>query len=42
VERSGDALVVAEPVPDEGRSVERLDALRAAATRVAGAEPVTA
>jgi hypothetical protein len=35
VEVAGDALVIAEPVPDEGRSVDRLDALRAAAGSVA-------
>jgi hypothetical protein len=34
--RAGDALVLAEPVPNEGRSVERLDALRAAAIVVGG------
>lgn len=39
VERVGDALVVAEQVPDEGRSVERLDALRATAVRAAGGTP---
>jgi hypothetical protein len=32
-------LVVAEPVPDEGRSVERLDALRATAVRAADGVP---
>ena len=39
VERVGNMLVVAEPVPDEGRSVERLDALRATAVRAAGGVP---
>src|SRR4051812_17001523 len=39
VERVGDLLVVAEPVPDEGRSVERLDALRVTAVRAAGGVP---
>jgi hypothetical protein len=42
VERVGDVLVIAEPVPDEGRSVERLDALRATAVRAAGGVPVLA
>jgi hypothetical protein len=37
VEQNGDVMVIAEPVPDEGRSVERLDALRAVAARTAGA-----
>lgn len=35
VERVGNILVIAEQVPDEGRSVERLDALRATAVRAA-------
>ena len=35
VERAGAALVIAEQVPDEGRSIERLDALRAAAVAAA-------
>jgi hypothetical protein len=39
VERAGDVLVVAEQVPDEGRSVERLDALRATAVRATGGVP---
>src|SRR3954447_21959809 len=39
VERVGDVLVVAEPVPDEGRSAERLDALRVTAVRAAGGVP---
>jgi hypothetical protein len=42
VERVGDVLVIAEPVPDEGRSVERLDALRATAVRAAGGVPALA
>jgi hypothetical protein len=36
VARVGDAIAVAEQVPDEARSVERLDALMAAARQVAG------
>jgi hypothetical protein len=39
VQRVGDALVVAEPVPYEGRSIERLDALRVTAVRAAGGVP---
>jgi hypothetical protein len=39
VERVGSVLVIAEQVPDEGRSVERLDALRATAVRAAGGVP---
>jgi hypothetical protein len=39
VERAGSALVIAEQVPDEGRSVERLDALRTSAVRAAGGVP---
>jgi hypothetical protein len=38
-ERHGDTVVVGEPVPDEGRSVERLDLLRAAARQAVGATP---
>jgi hypothetical protein len=41
VERTGDVLVVAEPVLDEGGSVERLDALRATAVRAAAGVPQT-
>ena len=39
VDRVGNVLVVAEPVTNEGRSVERLDALRATAVRAAGGVP---
>jgi hypothetical protein len=41
VERAGGLLVIAEPVGNEGRSVERLDALRATAARAAGGVPPT-
>jgi hypothetical protein len=39
VERVGDMLVIAEPVANEGRSIERLDAVRASAVRAAGGVP---
>jgi len=39
VERAGDLLVIAEPVANEGRSIDRLDALRATAVRAAGGVP---
>jgi hypothetical protein len=42
VERAGDLLVIAEPVANEGRSIERLDALRATAVRAAGGVPALA
>ena len=41
VARVGNVLVIAEPVPREGRSIERLDALRATAVRAAGGVPPT-
>jgi hypothetical protein len=39
VERVGDVLVIAEQVTNDGRSVERLDALRVTAVRAAGGVP---
>lgn len=40
--RVGDLVVVAEPVPDEGRSIERLDALAAAARQAVAPSAVPA
>jgi hypothetical protein len=42
VDRVDNMLVITEPVPDEGRSVERLDALRTTAVRAAGGTPALA